>query len=257
MTKQTKKPTNVATSVALLGIIDTIAATQKVWSKEYDSVNKKLYAILADCYSVTNDIRNASTKVTKEFNDALAERGYKRLSATRTETKVIRVVFGDIGTNRAAGYATVLVEAKKHGVTKKGLSKWIKQHGGIEEVRRNGAGGKTSEQRRDEVVLNTTKALDVLPELDLKTLTKLEGLDYSVVVMRKNSDGTAVPVAEIQSLSVVKNALVSLKLEEAGVTATENENNKVKLEQQAKIIAKAVEMLKKNDVDLSQIKLAA
>ena len=128
----TKKQIANEAAEMIIQSLDTIAKKQSKWSKKYDNVNDGLYAILAECYEEVEKLRVAKRAVVLAFNDELKNRGYKRLDATQLETKVIRVVFGDIGANRATGYAKVLVIARNEKVTAVDLAEWIKGNGGVE-----------------------------------------------------------------------------------------------------------------------------
>ena len=207
----TKKQIANEAAEMIIQSLDTIAKKQSKWSKKYDNVNDGLYAILAECYEEVEKVRVAKRAVVLAFNDELKNRGYKRLDATQLETKVIRVVFGDIGANRATGYAKVLVIARNEKVTAVDLADWIKGNGGVEEVRRTDASGKTPKVTREDAVTEALKALDQSPIFDMSDVTKHEGLEYGVIVVRRNADGSVAPVAEVTSLPIVKDVLASLK----------------------------------------------
>ena len=238
MTKQVKKSVLKAVSAnQVLVSLDAIALTQEKWNKQYEKVNHSLYTILSASLEEVIVLRSAPRAVAIEFNALLKERGYKRLDATSLETKVLRVVFGEIDKDRASSYSKVLREAKKNEIEPCDLSAWIQQEGGIEAIRRGKHAKINLEEKREVAVTNCIKALDVAPVFDLNSLTKLEGLEYSVVVMRKSNDGVAEPVAEVTSLSTVKNVLASLKdIAESAQQSSSVEHDENNLLDQAEII---------------------
>ena len=253
----TKKQIANAAAAVIIQSLDTIAKKQSKWSKKFDNVNDSLYNILAECYEQTATIRAAKRDVVLAFNSELKNRGFKRLDATKLETKVTRVVFGDIGANRASGYAKVLVIARKESVKTVDLVDWIKDAGGVEEVRRTDASGKTPTVSREDAITNVLKALDQAPEFDMNSVTKHEGLEYSVIVVRRNADQSVVPVAEVDSLPTVKNVLASLK--SLVVDQQSKDDNQFAAEQrksQAQIIAAVVQQMTEASSSNDQLPLA-
>ena len=244
----TKKQIANEAAEVIIQSLDKIAKKQSKWSTKHDNVNDGLYAILAECYEEVEKLRVAKRAVVLAFNDVLKNRGYKRLDATQLETKVIRVVFGDIGANRATGYAKVLKIARSEKVSAVDLADWIKGNGGVEEVRRTDASGKTPKVNREDAITAALKSLDQSPKFDLDQITKHEGLEYSVVVVRRNTDGSVIPVAEVTSLPIVKDVLASLKslvveqkIKDAEETSAEQRNT------QAEIITAVMALMAANE----------
>jgi hypothetical protein len=117
-----------------------VAKKAKTWNDtSYKKATDELYRLLAECYSVTLTTRAQSTAVMRELNKLLVAKGLTFNDGTKLETKVVRVVFGNIG-KRAHIYARVLVNAREQAVDAKGFAKWLTAQGGVEAVRRQHKG---------------------------------------------------------------------------------------------------------------------
>jgi hypothetical protein len=89
---------------AMLKIADKAATWH---STSYKKATGELFVLLSDCYQSVADIRTQGTGTVRELNRVLRINKLVFNDGTRLETKVVRVVFGNIG-KRAHTYARVL-----------------------------------------------------------------------------------------------------------------------------------------------------
>ena len=118
----------------------------------YRTAFTELYEILAECYAHSQFYRAADISFKLQLNQLLRDAKHTFNEGTRIETKVVRVVFGEvftgaIGRSRGAIYSKVLTAAHEAKVSKEGFVKWLAQQGGVEAVRKRNK-GKTAAQIR-------------------------------------------------------------------------------------------------------------
>ena len=104
-----------------------------------DNLSVKLLDLLGRCLEAQMHFA-ADDKQRRSFFkvfDAMGAIAGKKLSLT---SRVVRYVFRITG-NRASAYARVLDIALSAKITPAELATWVREHGGIEEVRRNYAAG--------------------------------------------------------------------------------------------------------------------
>ena len=106
-------------------------ATQKIatkWTKNaYRTASTELYEILAECYAHTQFYRAADISFKLQLNQLLRDAKHTFNEGTRIETKVVRVVFGEVfsgtvGLSRGAIYSKVLIAAHEQKSAKQALS---------------------------------------------------------------------------------------------------------------------------------------
>ncbi|MDB9989268.1 hypothetical protein OAD90_00770 [bacterium] len=94
-----------------------MVTTQKAankWTKNaYRTASTELYELLAECYAHTQFYRSADISFKLQLNQLLRDAKHTFNEGTRIETKVVRVVFGEvftgaIGRSRGAGGASKL-----------------------------------------------------------------------------------------------------------------------------------------------------
>jgi len=201
-----------AVAVESVQRLDDLAIKQAKWSTGlYKKANDELYSLLAECYEEVAVIRSQGRAVTSALNKILSERGITFNDATKLETKAVRLVFGNIG-KRAFSYSTVLVLARAERVATKDLAIWIATNGGVEEVRKKSKlDGKTPSEIREDTVNIVSNALSTVGAINISDFEVIDGVDFSVVIIRKNADGSTDLVRQVKSQRVIKDALVSVK----------------------------------------------
>ncbi len=212
--------------VTLLSIADKAT----VWNNtSYKKANDELYALLSECYASMADIRSQSVAVVRELNNLLLIQKIKFNDGTRLETKVVRVVFGDIG-KRAHTYARVLRNAFEQKVQQTDFVTWLEEQGGVEAVRKQHKGF-TPSQVKAQRVEKAEKALPLVKAKQLSNAPKADGSDY-VLALVQHTNGKQRIVGFCENTTLVKQVLAKVadEAEKQAITNTladtERENRK-------------------------------
>jgi hypothetical protein len=186
----------------------SIAHRANEWhSTSYKKATDELYMLLADCYKSTTDIRADSVSVMKQLNKLLKEKKLMFNDGTRLETKVVRVVFGNIG-KRAHIYARVLVNAREQCVQTSEFVTWLTAQGGVEAVRKQ-YNGLLPSQLKAQRVETAEKSLPLVEAKQLSNAPKVDGSDY-VLALVQHTNGKQRIVGFCENLTLVKQVLAKL-----------------------------------------------
>ena len=205
MTKATiKSATAVLTAQQHYDAMLKIADKAATWhSTSYKKATDELFALLSDCYAAVADIRNEGTAMVRELNKVLTANGITFNDGTRLETKVVRVVFGNIG-KRAHIYARVLRNAHEQSVKPTVFAEWLVKQGGIEAVRKQYKGLSPS-QLKAQRVETAEKALPRVKAQQLSNAPKVDGSDY-VLALVQHTNGKQRIVGFCDSVALIKQA---------------------------------------------------
>ena len=235
MTKSTiKSATTVLTAQQHFDAMLKIANKAVTWhNTSYKKATAELFALLGECYAPVADIRKQGTAMVRELNKVLTANSITFNDGTRLETKVVRVVFGNIG-KRAHIYARVLVNAREQSVQTTLFAQWLVKQGGIEAVRKQHK-GLTPSQVKAQSVAKAEKSLPLLKAKQLSNAPKADGSDY-VLALVQHTKGKQRIVGFCESSTLVKQVLVKLA-DSAEKEATTNtladvERERRKLQQQ-------------------------
>lgn len=209
--------------------LNGLANDRAAWENgAFKQSNDELYALLDRCYSLMVQMK-AERKLIKELNGLLEAKKIVFNKGTSLATKIARFVFnGD--SRRVTGYARVLRVADAEMTEKDNFTSFIKNKGGVEEVRKQKVAGKLTqaEQAKQNIELAETYFISsealvqdiacTAPEVHPNGDTEHY---FAAALVRKNDDGT---------LSIVygcnKNSVVKLLLAEGGKVAGEMLKNK-------------------------------
>jgi len=198
-----------------------VAKSVKQWNDtEYKKSNDKLYALLQDCYKIVQETRTKGTAVVRELGKILHANGIKFNDGTRLETKVVRVVFGDIG-KRAQIYSRVLVNAREQGVVADNVVAWLTEQGGVEAVRKQHKGLTPSQQK---AVKKSSAELcfKEIASKDINLAPKHDSSDYTLALVHHSSTGKRI-VAFCSNLTLINATLANL----SAAATTEVEQKRV------------------------------
>lgn len=206
--KLIKDSTHVLDAATHYETLCSIARRAGEWhSTSYKKATDELYTLLADCYKGTADIRAASVSVVKQLNKLLKEKKLTFNDGTRLETKVVRVVFGNIG-KRAQIYARVLVNAREQSVQSEDFVSWLETQGGVEAVRKQ-HNGLTPAEVKAQRVETAEKVLPHVKAQQLSSAPKVDGSDY-VLALVQHTNGKQRIVGFCDSVTLIKEAMSKL-----------------------------------------------
>lgn len=212
MTKET------TTELFVSNTIDALVEQRRRWEEgTYAASNAELYALLGQTLDFYLKVRG-NVGLSKAVTALLDVYGITHNSSTSMALKVVRLVFVGKGresaiAHRAFVYTKVLEVAATEGITGSNLPAFIIERYGIDEIRRTGKDGVSeadrSKQNRDyaETVLNDNRisymSFDMIDELQ-----PADGEQFSVALVRKNTDGTGSIVFGTDNVTAMRQVLL-------------------------------------------------
>ena len=229
-----KSATAVLTAQQHYDAMLAIATKAATWhSTSYKKATDELFALLSDCYAGVADIRKEGTAMVRELNKLLTANGITFNDGTSLETRVVRVVFGNIG-KRAQIYARVLRNAHEQSVKPTAFAEWLVKQGGIEAVRKQCKGLSPSELKAQRVE-TAEKALPCVKAQQLSNAPKVDGSDY-VLALVQHANGKQRIVGFCDSVTLIKEAMAKLadaaEQQASTVTRADLERERRQLQQQ-------------------------
>ncbi len=201
---------NVAFAQKAIEKLDYLAKERKVWeSTDYKKANEGLYRLLAECLDLyLNKFVHASNDDKKTLRQEIAARliadGIRVQSNTTILTMMIRFVFAS-DRKRAHGYTYVLKAALSYDKNAKDLPQFIKDQGGIEEIKRRMVQSEkaiTNKAEREKALLEVKADLEKNANYPLANVSiDLAGNKetFAVLVTRSNAQGTSDVVAILKN----------------------------------------------------------
>ena len=233
-TKTTNKSANEKIAQQHYNAMLAIAEKAATWhNTSYKKATDELYALLSECYVTVADIRSQGTGTVRALNKMLTANGIVFNDGTRLETKVVRVVFGNIG-KRAHIYARVLRNAHEQSVKPTVFVDWLTEQGGVEAVRKQHKGLTPAQVKAARVV----KAEQALPSVKAKQLSdapKVDGSDYVLAIVQ-HTNGKQRIVSFCENMTLLKEAMARIADEAEKQAVAESraelERERRKLQQQ-------------------------
>ncbi len=231
--KAANKANTVLTAQQHYDALLKIADKAVTWhNTTYRKATDELFALLSDCYASVDEIRGNGTSMVRELNKVLKENSITFNDGTSLETKVVRVVFGEIG-KRAHTYARVLRNAHEQSVKPTVFAEWLAKQGGVEAVRKQHKGLSPSQVKAQRVA----KAEKSLPSVKAQQITnapKIDGSNYVLAIV-EHTNGKQRIVGFCGNLPLVKQALASIaddaEKQASTVTRADLERERRKLQQ--------------------------
>ncbi len=208
-----KDKSNMTMAELTTEMLSSLVVEHDNWrDNAYKASNEQLYEMLFKCYSLYNsmtgndDTAKAMRLAVKDF---ATSKGYVFKESTHTITKIVKCVFG-VDRRRTSTYSLVLRAALKENTKNNELISFIRNRGGVEEIRLGSTGkGLTTKQKA--LVAATTVAVNNLGTASGQALAEM--LDSGKIGENKvfigawQADGTVVLRAAIESESVLNAAL--------------------------------------------------
>jgi hypothetical protein len=132
---KTKKERKVSNSRPLILDLNDLTAERAKWEKgAFKTSNDQLYAILGRCLDIYTLMKDDMPQ-RKNLNEELRNAGIKFTSATNLATKIVRYVFRN-DRARSFAYARTIMAAADAKIDGMKLPKWVREGGGVEDIRR-------------------------------------------------------------------------------------------------------------------------
>ena len=195
------------------GLIEQLAADRKAWQEgAFRTSNEQLYVILRDCYKMYLDMckDTAASKLLREtLARYIAENKISVKDSAHTLVKIVRCVFGN-DRRRVSAYGIVLRAAYAAKVIAEDLPAYIRDNGGVEEVRLAKSPSYVSPKGKAEVAANWLADVNLATVKSDALSVKLDAANIGskhVLVVTQQADGSLTANAFISSQSVVTSAL--------------------------------------------------
>jgi hypothetical protein len=194
---------------------DELNKKREAWEKgSYQRSNEELYEILDECLQFYREIANNPRKVAA-LNEYLGYKKIKYTDTTSLETKIVRVVFNSNFKKRAYAYARVISVAVAEMELEETLSEFITKRGGVEEIRKKPAEGKSAAEQRKNRIQRAKEAFgNCAPlaepfEVKQSSRERDPGRDHMlfVAIMREEPNGSYSMVYETGTASLMNAAL--------------------------------------------------
>ncbi len=129
--------TEIKSSKSAAAVLNDLIAEKDAWfNNAYKTSNDQLYALLAKCYGFYEQLKTGedSAKLRKELDAYITEKYYKFSAGSHTLTKIVKCVFG-ADRRRVSAYSIVLRTALAKQLQVTDIANFIRESGGVEEVR--------------------------------------------------------------------------------------------------------------------------
>jgi len=196
--------------------LEALANAKNDWENNaYRTSNDQLYGLLQKCYGlyklICADAANAKDRIEEIDAYLLREHNTKLSASAHTITKIVKAVFG-ADRRRVSAYSIALRAALDAKITVDKIPQYIRDSGGVEELRlAKSPNAKTAKQKAEDAKSTVDKS--ILAKLNLGALS--EKLDPAkvgtqhVLIVTQAADGTLSINALVSATSAVNAALAA------------------------------------------------
>lgn len=210
--------TVIAPSQAVVNVrqhFEQLVAERQAWQDNaYRASNDQLYALLQKCYA-TYKAMSMDTAEAKALRSALTDyinlKGLKFNSGTHTIVKIVKCVFG-ADRRRVSAYGIVLRTALSKSLAVMDIPAFIRNEGGVEEIRLAKAPNAMSAKQKATVAAEAVKAetLGVFASAALGAKLDAGNIGKAVVLVGSwQADGSVIIRTVVQNDTAVNTALAS------------------------------------------------
>lgn len=236
MPETPQDPINPATSAPPLSLIEqmlaetslrakvnTLRTARQAWEAgELALSNNRKYEILAETY------RLLLSSTSEELHEVAALFDISKNAATPAASLAVKIVFGDTDRRRASALGKVLEAAQAKKKTPEDLVKWIKDEGGIENIRAPKA--KSSDEKPSEIgkakLRKQIKPVFVIPAAQAADMK--DGADgFLVHISRRNPDSGHDVLATLNTVAVLNAVFAEIAKTSEGVEDQTSANTSV------------------------------
>jgi hypothetical protein len=199
-------------------IIETLRERRDTWTNgSLRAANEELYKLLSDCfgfYELLIEQTNRGEALRDNFSRYLKTSGLRFDGATHTLVKIARVVF-DTDPKRASAYGLVMRRAQQDGCTSGTLATYIRDNGGIEQIRlsKGGNAQRPSQEERGNQAYEEIKST-VLARVNTEALAQAcdqgKAGEKVVLVATQEAGGKFVIHGLVTANSVVNAAFAAM-----------------------------------------------
>lgn len=215
-----------------LSFIEQLIIEQEVWSDTaFKTSNDMLYDLLAKCYAKYEEMcadNEVGKKLRTELNDYIQLHNINVNSNSHTLIKIVKCVFG-ANKRRVSAYSIVLRTALFNKVKSTELADFIRNNGGVEEIRLAKNGNVLSVKQKAEVAKSAVVAKALAEFTSEEIAMQLDAANIGeqiVFVATQQADGKFVVNAVSNNATAVNAALA------AYYTANKKDINNKKTEQE-------------------------
>ena len=195
--------------------IDKLIIDKQVWEQTaYKTSNDQLYALLQRCYklyAVMTADRDSARELRNAVESTLKEQGFRLSDSSHMITKIVKCVFG-ANRRRVSAYSIALRAALAAKVTASDLPLYIREKGGIEELRLSQSPNAMTPKRKAEaaaqVITNSVLGDIKLEGISTQLDSAMVGCQH-VLIVTQESDGSFTINAMISATSAVNAALAA------------------------------------------------
>jgi hypothetical protein len=198
-----------------VSFIDQLIVEQQAWSEgAYKTSNDMLYTLLAKClkkYEEMCENNDAGATLRAELNAYIKQHNISINKNSHTLIKIVKCVFGT-NKRRVSAYSIVLRNAVTNKVKSSELADFIRNNGGVEEIRLAKNGNALTATQKAEVA-KTAVITETLAEFESEAIAKqLDAANVGeqiVFVATQKADGKFVVNAVSNSTTAVNAALAA------------------------------------------------
>lgn len=225
--------------------IEQLVVEREVWEDNaFRTSNEQLYALLQSCYGLYKAMDSGSAEA-KALRDGLKDyinvKGYIFTKSSHTLTKIVKCVFGT-DRRRVSTYSIVLRSALSKNIGILDVADFIRNGGGVEEIRLSKAPNAMTPKQKAAVAHSTVVVNSIAvvssPALSgllndagkIGTNTVLIGTwqaDGSVVVRAVVESDTVLTAALASHYSAIKDAAKAQAVEQKAATATDTKQQAI------------------------------
>ena len=204
------------TKASALRLIEQLVDQRSNWEMTaYKTSNDMLYGVLQGCYGLYKTMcgSGAEAKAAQDaFQEYLESKKLNFTKSTHTISKIVRCVFGD-NRRRVSAYSIVLQRALADEIPPLDLPAFIRNAGGVEEVRLAKSKTAMTPLQRSNIAdqqVRKTQLAKVKSERLSKSLDLAKTGQRIVLLATQEADGEVVIHAVLTSESILQSALSSL-----------------------------------------------
>ena len=201
---------------ATFAAIEQLVVEHDAWKETaFRTSNEQLYVLLQKCYGIYKAMEGTSPEAVALRNglrDYINLKGHAFTKTTHTLTKIVKCVFGT-DRRRVSAYSIVLRSALAQRVSILDVAKFIRDAGGVEEIRLAKSPNAMSPKQKAQIANSTV----VVNNMGVISSPALSGLlndagkigSNMVLIGTWQSDGSVVVRAVVESDTVLTAALAS------------------------------------------------